>query len=361
MQGARGSIGKSRPGKGDLSKGVNIVELARDWEELRDRYSNAAAHPTPRDARLRRSITTGLWSSGVPYKPPQLTDGTIRAAVREALTAGGPAYVHPGYGPIADWNVSAVTNMNQMFTNAAAFNGDLSGWDVKNVARMDGMFQDAAAFNGNLGGWVVDSATNMSFMFKGAAAFNCNLSGWNVSRVTNMVFMFQGAAAFNGDLSGWDVGAVRSMLGMFQGAVAFNGDLRLWNVRVHRVESMARMFQGAAAFNGDLSGWDVGAVRSMLGMFQGAVAFNGDLSLWDVRNVENRDRMFQGAVAYLPAHALGSRTPPPPLTDAMILDAVDEALTAGNQAAATLRREREVEQLGQTLGAVRLSPAPPDN
>ena len=309
LQGARGSIGKSRPGKGDLSKGVNIVELARDWEELRDRYSNAAAHPTPRDARLRRSITTGLWSSGVPYKPPQLTDGTIRAAVREALTAGGPAYVHPGYGPIADWNVSAVTNMNQMFTNAAAFNGDLSGWDVKNVARMDGMFQDAAAFNGNLGGWVVDSATNMSFMFKGAAAFNCNLSGWNVSRVTNMVFMFQ----------------------------------------------------GAAAFNGDLSGWDVGAVRSMLGMFQGAVAFNGDLSLWDVRNVENRDRMFQGAVAYLPAHALGSRTPPPPLTDAMILDAVDEALTAGNQAAATLRREREVEQLGQTLGAVRLSPAPPDN
>ena len=111
--------------------------LRSDWEALRDRYSSAAAHPTPGDGAFRAPITTGLWPPGVPYvppppppPPPPLTDATIRAAVRDALAAGGPEYAHPGYGPIAGWDVRNVRDMSYVFAEALAFNGDLSGWDV---------------------------------------------------------------------------------------------------------------------------------------------------------------------------------------------------------------------------------------
>ena len=88
--------------------------LRSDWEALRDRYSSAAAHPTPALSAFRRPITSGLWPPGVPYvppPPPPLTDATIRDAVRDALAAGGPEYAHPGHGPIAGWDVRNVTDM----------------------------------------------------------------------------------------------------------------------------------------------------------------------------------------------------------------------------------------------------------
>ena len=241
--------------------------LRRDWEELRDRYSSAAAHPTPGDGAFRAPITTGLWPPGVPYvpppPPPPLTDATIHDAVDEALKAGGPEYVHPGYGPIAGWDVGAVTNMRGMFRfvahvqgHAYTFNGDLSRWDVRNVTDMDRTFE--------------------------------------------------GARAFNGDLKDWKVGAVTNMDGMFDGAAAFNGDLSRWDVR--NVTGMSSMFEDAAAFSGDLSRWDVRNVTNMAGMFQEAAAFNGDLSRWDVRNVTDMEYMFAGAVAYRPEHEIGSRS-----------------------------------------------------
>ena len=119
--------------------------LRSDWEALRDRYSTAAAHPTPALSAFRRPITSGLWPPGVPYvpppPPPPLTDATIREAVRDALAAGGPEYAHPGHGPIAGWDVRNVTDMSGMFYDAAAFNGDLSGWDVRNVTNMSACFR----------------------------------------------------------------------------------------------------------------------------------------------------------------------------------------------------------------------------
>ena len=169
--------------------------LRSDWEALRDRYSSAAAHPTPALSAFRRPITSGLWPPGVPYvpppPPPPLTDATIRDAVRDALAAGGPEYAHPGHGPIAGWDVRNVTDMSRMFQDAAAFNGDLSGWDVRNVTDMSWHVYGAAAFNGDLSGWDVRNVTDMSGMFADAAAFNGDLSGWDVRNVTDMSAMFR--------------------------------------------------------------------------------------------------------------------------------------------------------------------------
>jgi surface protein len=310
--------------------------LKRDWEELRDRYSSATAHPTPPDTTFRNPITTGLWPPGVPYSSPPLpplTNATIADAVEEALRGardGHPVYRHSKYGPIADWDVSNVTDMSRLFRNRKFFNGNLRRWDVRNVTDMSGMFESAYAFNGDLSRWDVRNVTNMSrifyfsgdfngdlsrwdvrnvtsmdFMFYFAYAFKGDLSRWDVRNVTNMSRMFASAYDFNGDLSRWDVRNVTDMRDMFKSAEAFNGDLRRWDVS--NVTNMRDMFAYAYAFNGDLSRWDVRNVTDMRDMFAHTRAFNGDLSRWDVRNVTDMRGMFQLSDAYQPAYPLGSR------------------------------------------------------
>ncbi len=52
-------------------------------------------------------------------------------------------------------DVSNVTDMNNMFSNAHAFNQPLSSWDVSNVTDMSSMFNGASAFNQPLASWDV--------------------------------------------------------------------------------------------------------------------------------------------------------------------------------------------------------------
>ena len=67
----------------------------------------------------------------------------------------------------------------------------------------------------------MSAVTDMDQIFYLASAFNQDLSKWDVSAVTNMAFMFSRASTFNQDLSKWDVTAVIDMGSMFYGASAF--------------------------------------------------------------------------------------------------------------------------------------------
>ena len=156
----------------------------------------------------------------------------------------GPA----GSAEMKDWDVSSVTNMNQMFFEASAFNADLSSWDVSSVTDMSNMFWGASLFNADLSSWDVSSATDMNSMFwvasYAASVFNADISSWNVSSVTDMHSMFEGASLFNADISSWDVSSVTDMTRMFWGASLFNADLSSWDVS--SVTQMYDMFHGAA-------------------------------------------------------------------------------------------------------------------
>lgn len=132
------------------------------------------------------------------------------------------------FGPISDWDVSRVTNMERLFMNKEMFNDDISSWDVSNV-------------------------TNMTQMFSGAVSFNCNISSWNTSHVLSMRSMFSRALVFDQNIGGWDVGSVSNMVSMFQGAATFNQPLDTWDTS--RVFNMSYMFHHATSFNQSLKSW----------------------------------------------------------------------------------------------------------
>ena len=71
------------------------------------------------------------------------------------------------HGSIGDWDVSGMTKMGRIFSDASAFNQDLSKWDVSAVTYMRFMFYDASAFERELCGaaWV-HSKADKEDMFK---------------------------------------------------------------------------------------------------------------------------------------------------------------------------------------------------
>ncbi|MEM7551493.1 MAG: BspA family leucine-rich repeat surface protein [Bacteroidota bacterium] len=198
--------------------------------------------------------------------------------------------------PLNNWNVSNVTDMSEMFFFASSFNQPLDSWNVSNVTNMSSMFGGATAFNQNIGGWDVSSVTNMSGMLSFAIGFNQDITGWNVSNVTNMTSLFNGVAAFNQDISGWNVDRVKRMINMFSGASSFNQNISIWNV--DSVTDMRGMFDGASSFNQDISSWDVSMANDMDDMFSMATSFNQDISGWDVSGVGSMNSMFEGASSF---------------------------------------------------------------
>ncbi|MFZ1808692.1 MAG: BspA family leucine-rich repeat surface protein [Cyclobacteriaceae bacterium] len=194
-------------------------------------------------------------------------------------------------------DLSAVTDMVEMFYGATSFNSDLNAWDVSNVAMMSRMFQLATNFNGNISNWDVGAVTDMSGMFQNAISFNQPLA-WdaNLAMVNTMSAMFLNASSFDQDISNWNVQNVTDMRRMFSSATSFDQNIGNWNVS--NVIDMNAMFYQAPTFDQDISSWDVQNVADMREMFNGAQTFNQDISSWDVQNVADMSYMFHFAYAF---------------------------------------------------------------
>ncbi len=59
------------------------------------------------------------------------------------------------YGETNNWDVSNVTNMQDIFKNSK-FNGNISNWNVSNVTNMNKMFTDSE-FNGDISKWDINN------------------------------------------------------------------------------------------------------------------------------------------------------------------------------------------------------------
>ncbi len=199
-------------------------------------------------------------------------------------------------GDIGSWNTTNVTDISYMFSGATAFNGNIASWNTGTVTNMGSMFRDATAFNGDIGSWDTTSVTDMSFMFSYAAAFNGNIGSWDTGAVTTMNSMFRNASTFNGDIGNWETGAVTDMRTMFGYASAFNQNIGSWNTGA--VTNMRYMFYYANAFDQNIGSWNTGAVTEMRSMFYQASNFNGDIGSWNTGAVTDMDHMFYFATSF---------------------------------------------------------------
>ncbi len=170
---------------------------------------------------------------------------------------------------IADWDVSNVTDMANMFDGAREFDQPIGNWNVSNVTDMSHMFAYAHAFNQPIGQWDVSKVTNMAYMFTEAENFNQPIGQWDVSKVTNMASMFESAHAFNQPIGQWDVSKVTDMSAMFARACNFNQPIGKWDVS--KVEDMTRMFFKAFAFDQSMREWNIsdGCATTSMILFSG--------------------------------------------------------------------------------------------
>jgi surface protein len=111
-------------------------------------------------------------------------------------------------------NLSSVTSMKAMFSEAKSFNQDISGWDVSKIINMNSLFAYATKFNQDIGSWNVANVTDMGSMFTYAEAFNQDIGSWNVANVKDMNGMFESAKHFDQNLGNWEIGNVKSMKAM---------------------------------------------------------------------------------------------------------------------------------------------------
>jgi surface protein len=200
---------------------------------------------------------------------------------------------------IGSWNVSNVTNMQQTFAACTSFNQNLGSWNVSNVTNMQTMFGECSSFNQNIGSWNVSNTTNMQTMFFKAFAFNnggsANINNWNTSNVTFMGRMFDQATSFNQNIESWNVSKVSDMNSMFRSATSFNnsGSNSINNWRPISCSNFSSMFQDATAFNQPIGSWPISASNvNMSSMFNNADAFNQNIGSWDVSKVTNMSSMF---------------------------------------------------------------------
>ena len=100
----------------------------------------------------------------------------LQMTIDQYLTGQDVNGLEDTYGPIASWDVSQITNFDQLFdvtgrgAAATLFNEDISGWDVSRASSMRAMFRGAGSFSQNLCDWGVQlagKAVEVDDMFKG--------------------------------------------------------------------------------------------------------------------------------------------------------------------------------------------------
>lgn len=187
--------------------------------------------------------------------------------------------------PIGTWNVSRVTNMNQIFSYMSFAFEDAKYYSLNDdgslLQELEFLQEDDVMWQ-----FPDDVETHQRHMTEQF------LDNWNVSNVTDMSGMFYACnnlTTFINVQCNWDTSRVTTMEGMFEYCVKLTGlsnfdhnIFERWNVS--RVVNTGSMFRHCRKFNADISMWDVRSLKDARRMFRGCKEFDQDLSSWRLYN-----------------------------------------------------------------------------
>ena len=248
--------------------------------------------------------------SSLIYVPPAIP---ITVTNIQGCFQNNTRFNHPN---VSLWDVSRITNMQQVFAGATSFNQDLDSWadKVVGVSNFASTFSVATNFNGSVSGWNLgvttcsavffqasnftgrgittwktSGVTNMQSMFFGCPRLYIGVSGdwnWNTSNTTTMNQMFYGSRLENTSFSGW---ICRDASSMFQVATLNNCNFIDWKVS----GNASNMFYSCAGSNNYLPGWDLRGTTNLSQMFNNSNITRSGLDNWNVSGVTNMSSMFQ--------------------------------------------------------------------
>ena len=218
--------------------------------------------------------------------------------------------------PLAEWDVSNVTNMAYMFfgtDNLQNVDG-LSEWETGNVQYLTGLFSEAKALSdiSGMSEWDTGNVVSLYNTFYGTKQLkNIDaLAEWDVSNVQSMGQMFTESGIQNVDgASRWITTSLKYVNGMFAYSDITNighldeetgepvGGMSGWDMS--QVEYMSSMFSYAGKLQNVIGAtkWNTGNVTTMNSMFDDTTQLTSiePLAGWDVRKVEDMGWMFDTA------------------------------------------------------------------
>ncbi|NBW70381.1 MAG: BspA family leucine-rich repeat surface protein, partial [Bacteroidetes bacterium] len=156
------------------------------------------------------------------------------------------------------WDVSSVTDMNELFKGADAFNQDIGSWDVRSVTDMNLMFDNATSFNQDIGSWDVSNVTDMGGLFFFAGSFNQNLGSWNIGNVTFMTEMLTNSGLskenYTSTLIGWGQQTVQN--GVTLDAVGKEFDYAAYDERQNLIDTYGWTINDGGLFYIEVDSWE---------------------------------------------------------------------------------------------------------
>ncbi len=201
-------------------------------------------------------------------------------------------------------DLSAVTNMAQMFQQTAITNNDFTSWDTSNITDMGSLFR-GAPFNGDISTWNTSNVTNMAGTFA-TGSFNGDITAWDVSSVTTFNECFLNASSFNQDISGWNTSSATSFRWMFYNAHQFNADISGWNTS--SLTNLDLTFRYAVMFDQDISGWNISGVTIFNNLLLNTVGpsqanYDAILIGWEAQAPQTGKTISFGEATYTPGGA----------------------------------------------------------
>ena len=183
--------------------------------------------------------------------------------------------------PLSNWNVSGVSNISSLFYSCSGITDltPLNNWNVSNVTDMSSAFSDCSGITdlSPLNNWNVSSVTNMSRLF-----YDCDgitdlspLSNWTTNSLENMSYIFYSCSGITdlNPLSNWNVSGVKNMSYAFNGCYGLSDLTPLSNWNVSSVTTTKRMFWSCTNIYDAscLNGWNVSSLTDYSMMFEPSV------------------------------------------------------------------------------------------